>query len=148
MADRTQGGALLTSATHSIDICLAALGPVDEVTMVQDSDPNLADADTVLCLGMHHKAGGNSGVYVAWRRPPHQTAMYYGPNGLMYYSLMDDIWAQPRNAMHFLMMRSFLHYAESGDPGRLCTLEQARQVMEVVDAARKAWAERGVVRLP
>jgi len=147
MADPTQGGALLTSAVHAIDLALEALGPVDELTLSQGADQKLADAEIIINLPMHHKSGGNSKIYVAWRKPPFQTVSYDSPNTAMSFSLMDDVWQRARDSMHFLMMRAFLHYAESGDPGRLCTLEQARRVMEVVDAARAAWAQRDVVRL-
>ena len=123
------------------------MGPVDEVIMVQAMDPSVADSESMVNLNLHHKSEGNAMIYIAWRKPHFQAALWRSPECAMFFSLQDETWFQARESMHFLMMRAFLNYVETGDPGRVCTLEQARHVMEVVDAGRRSWEERGVVRI-
>jgi hypothetical protein len=123
--DRTRGGGIvLTSGVHSIDLACYALGGPPVVQ-------SHGSTDDMMYLGMEHPRGC-SAIRLLWN--------WIGSENRRISAYRFDrdevrmgILVTPCD-MHLDMMRAFVEYAETGNPGKLCTAEQASWVMDVADA--------------
>jgi len=146
--DARSGGVLLTSLTHSIDLAILTFGPPTAlVSALQSDDPSITNADHMAMVRILHASTGASGLlYTAWRPPPATFITIIRETDCMCVGVSDLQYSADRAQMHSRMMDSFLNYARTGREGNLCTAEQAQVVMDVVDAARLSWANRGPVQ--
>ena len=111
--DARYGGILMISIIHSIDLALHILGLGRVV--------NAACVPMAALVEIQH-ASGNTLIVGTWFGPPNSNVNLHTIN--------------PDESMHSRMMEAFVHLAETGDYGHLCTAEQALSVMQIIDEAR------------
>jgi len=125
LTDRAQGGGIvLTSAVHSIDLLCHLMGGPAELEEGQA-------AENQLFARLRHARGLSSVTMVwDWLGKECRRVIFYSsssPSGVMAFLGL------PCN-MYLDMMRAFVEYADTGNPGDLCTAEQAQWVMDIADA--------------
>lgn len=121
--DKEQGGGIvLTSAVHSIDLlCHLMGGPAD----FEDGKAS----ENQMFVRLRHPRGLSAITMVwDWIGRECRRLMIYSGNRIGM-----DLLHLPCD-MHLDMMREFVEYAETGEPGNLCTAEQAQWVMDIADA--------------
>jgi len=123
--DKKQGGGiLLTSGVHSIDLACYILGGPPEVW-------SHGESEDMMYLGMNHPRGVSATRLLwGWIGAENRRIMSCRlEHGDVRIGVLDT----PCD-MHLDMMKAFVEYAETGNPGELCTAEQAQWVMDVADA--------------
>ena len=130
------GGALLTSASHSIDAAIWLLGEVYSVKCLE-LENDLVD------LVLKHNSGATTVICIKWKGPKASTIHYLNENIVAMYNLLDC-----SENMHYNMMSSFLNYYVHGTTTYtpICSLKESLEVMKVIDMARESYERKEVVK--
>ena len=137
MLDPDQGGVLLTSASHSIDLAISLLGSanwlVGEITKI-------GALESMVLVRLTHDNGSQSIVDCSWLPAISEHSMVFGlsPHGVTVIDLMRHDMDRAKALMHLEMMRAFLAWSGGHDPGHLCLWKDAIAGMLVIDGLRKS----------
>jgi len=142
MLDPLGGGVLLTSSCHSIDLALHLLGKPVNVSGVLVNHPDYGGVDSIAILRIVHEGQNVSVIGNRWERPPHSVICHLSSVDAEVFDMMGSEFQADRTYMHAWMMEAFLNYANGEDKGHLCGLDEAMDVVKVIDAARAAWEKR------
>jgi len=144
-----EGGVMLTSVVHAIDLALFLLGPAVSVrAMSAKGLGGLSAVDCYSMLEIMHKGGKRSVINQSWTGgPSYSVVTTYKENESDSVRLVGEDWGNENVTMHLRLMDEALIYFATGEAGGLCTPEQALDVMRVVDAARLSDARHAVVSL-
>ena len=118
------GGILLTSGVHSIDLLCHLMGGPAEVE-------SSGVSENQLFARLIHPRGWST-VTMVWDwigKVCRRGTVYSSSSGRISMLLL----TLPCD-MHLDMMKAFVEYADTGNPGELCTAEQAQWVMDIADA--------------
>jgi predicted dehydrogenase len=139
MLDPDGGGVLLTSASHGIDAALYILGPAAYVVGVlgHDNPQDFGEVEHTSMIVIEHADGSSSIIRNVWARPPHSLATFLSSPHASVHNLMSSDYEQERKLMYLRMMATFTKWVEEDkDYDAICTMDQALEVMKVIDAAR------------
>ena len=124
-------GVLWCSASHSVDLMLHLYGPAKCNKSLQ-----LHDSSTLLLEG----DGWQVTIINSWasRRQISQFFVRMVDGSLADVDFLDDEWQEAMNAdMHRDCVAQFVEWADGGEPGHLCTGEQALATLEILGAAER-----------
>jgi predicted dehydrogenase len=118
------GGALFTSASHSIDTALYLLGSVESVECRLGYR-----GDTVwsVDLTLYHDCGAMTGIIIRWRGPKHSSISYSDKKIMASYNMQLN-----NEHMHYDCMKAFLDYVNE-EESEISTLAQSLEVMRIID---------------
>ena len=132
--DKDQGGVVLTSSSHGVDLALFLNGAVNYVTVTTEyTDTGL---DKMVLIRLNHESGSVSIINNSWEDREYSVMTLLSP---FYMTVIDLCRANLKPdlvKMHERMMLAFLQYADSGEVGDLCTFAEGHRVMEIIDAVR------------
>ena len=137
--DKQGGGVLLTSASHGLDLLVHLFGPGKvKRALVSRGAHAFQGVDAAMIAEIEHEKC-NSRIVVAWAGPPCLSSVLarFSSGQGFYVDFMHESWKQEReHGMHLACLKAFVDWADDGEPGLLCTGEQATHSMDLIEQCR------------
>jgi predicted dehydrogenase len=126
------GGALLTSASHSVDTALYLLGEVESLKcrLWCKKSTNLT-----VDMTLWHTCGAKTQIEIRWNGPKHSSIAYVDDKQM----ILRDM-TRYAEYMHYDCMKDFLKFVD-GKKSEICTLKQSLEVMKILDLAKASNGE-------
>ena len=132
--DKDQGGIVLTSSSHGVDLALFLNGAANYVTVTTEYTD--AGLDKMVLVRLNHESGSVSIISNSWENREYSVMTLMSPFYMTVIDLCRVSLKPDLIKMHERMMLAFLQYAGSGEAGDLCTFAGGHRVMEIIDAVR------------
>jgi len=144
MLDPKEGGVVLTSTVHSLDLLLYLMGPAQQVSCSLESLLATSDVHSRSIFMMLHESG-MSMAFNDWDVNQTSVISITSPLMALTVDLRAGAYLDKMDDMHRDMMKAFVGYANGLPAGELSTFDDGLNVMRLVDAGRRAASERRYV---